>query len=627
MNNILNSNNTELYISLNAPYKNIQRILSYEDVLIANTMHYVLEKYFRFSFNNASYSNWMELTNTNLKFIKINNGEDFWIEYHYVLKEIDEGENIEFKSIVLEIVNYYGKIEKQLCSFNTSNDCCAEKTPIECCPADQFNPYDLGSAITMYNDLATIVNNVFGHEVEYYKTNPVLNSRDVILGEYSVHNIEQKKCIKVLIPDNALPTHEAAYNAQYGLGLQDLFEIHIVRADFENAFGVGERPRTEDYIYFTMLKKIYDVNAVVIADENALNTSTYYKVNLKEHSEKASRLDPQGLEVDLKGLYDSFEETLGEEIKDEQTRIRKPQQYNSMDTKKDGTDLIRSILNKEMVIRPHNLLNEKTYQVISDNYYDFTTTIPNEIVVTYLHKEGLPENFAFTFLLNIKELPISETVNIAIRDIYQSNTYEPQPTAPIIETLAPHNLTVGKIINIKNSTHYNGINYVLAVIDSHRFVITGNFKGFNGGSINKIFDKQAVIVNDNEFNIYYVDGSVIIKIKDNIYPFDFSVYTNRWLSFVINYSNKFGQLGLYVYDNFIKKFEKTILMDENYFEPKEISLVSGKSWFTNLRLFRECIEVEQHESILSQNVVIDSHLALIIDNATPRFRLQKHNAK
>ena len=629
MNTILNKDNKELYISLTNPYKNIKKILSYEDILVSSAMYYDIDKYFRFSYNNQSYSNWIELTNENLRYIKINMGEDFWIEYHYIISEIEDNESIEFKGIMLEVINNYEKVQKQICSFTTTNECCASTSVIEeCCPNNLFNPYDLGNATNLYKDLSTMVSNMFGYEVDYYKTNPVLNSRDVILGECSVHNVEKKSCLKVLIPDNTIPSKEIQFNAQFGPALPDLFEVHIVRSEFENVFGSGERPRTEDYMYFAYLKKIYDVNAVMIADENALNTSTYYKVNLKEHSEKANRLDSTGLGNELKSMYQSFEEVMGPAITDEQNRIRKPQQYNSMDTNKDKTDLIRRTLNKDMVIRQHNLLNDKTYQVISDNYYDFTTIIPNQEVVTYKYIDGLPEKFAITFMLNAKEIPKADILNITIRDIYQSSSHELYSTYTIIETLLPHNLSTGNFINIKNSTHYNGVNYVLDVIDTNRFIIAVTFKGFAGGVINKVYDKQLIITNQGEFGVCYIDGCIVVKIKDKIYPFDFGIYTNKWLSIVINYSNKFNQLALYVYDSFIKKFEKTYILESDvYFDKKDISIVSGKYWFTNFRLFRECIEIEQQESVLSQIVVLDSHLALIIDNAVPRFRLQKHNAK
>ena len=63
MSYILNSENTELIISLTAPYKNVKQILSYEDVLEFNmSIYYDLDKFFRFSFNDINYSNWVDLT-------------------------------------------------------------------------------------------------------------------------------------------------------------------------------------------------------------------------------------------------------------------------------------------------------------------------------------------------------------------------------------------------------------------------------------------------------------------------------------------------------------------------------------------------------------------------------------
>ena len=629
MNTILNENNKDLYISLNAPYKNIKKLISYEDSLYANSIYYNLDKLFRFSYNNISYSNWIELTNENLRYISISYGEDFWIEYHYHLNSIEQNESVEFRNVLLEVITDDQITQKQICSIKTSPECSSASNSITnaYCTTNLYNPYDYGNAPALYNQLSVLVNNIYGQEVEYYKTNPILNTRDVILEEYSIHNVEAKQCIKVMIPDNTMPTRDVAYNSNYGLGMPDLFEIHIVRTEFERVFGDKERPRTEDYIYFPAMKKIYDVNSIMFADENALNTYTYYKVNLKEHDEKANRKDVNNLEKDLRSQFNTFDDLFGQEVADEQEKVSKTRQYDSIDKNKDGSDIIRSYIDKRVVITPQNYINTNTYQVVSDFYYDFSVIPGQENVIKYLNNKVIPNTFAITYLLNIKELPKFYNKNIAIKNITQATNYDIYPTALLVETLDVHNLKDGDVINIKNSTYYNGLNYVLSVMDSNRFIVSKEFDGFAGGAINKVYDKQAIISNEN-VSIFYIDSFLVVKLNNKVFFFDCTLYVDKWLGFVINYSAKFNQLAVFVYDNFVNIYSKVLNNIEIFtFNSEDIYLISGKYKLTNIRIFRECIELEQQVSILSQNVVIDSHLALIIDNARPQMRLPKHYAK
>ena len=52
-------------------------------------------------------------------------------------------------------------------------------------------------------------------------------------------------------------------------------------------------------------------------------------------------------------------------------------------------------------------------------------------------------------------------------------------------------------------------------------------------------------------------------------------------------------------------------------------ILGSPLYLTNLRIFQNMIEKEKQSSILNQNVVGDSQLAIIIDNAKPILKLPK----
>ena len=121
-------------------------------------------------------------------------------------------------------------------------------------------------------------------------------------------------------------------------------------------------------------------------------------------------------------------------------------------------------------------------------------------------------------------------------------------------------------------------------------------------------------------------------------PFQF--LANNFYSYVINLNNKARQLSLFVYETQMnvtqpnagstgelkKVYEKTITIS-----PVEVP--GGHSWrllasdvdFTNNRIWNTPIEIEEQNLVLSQYVVNDTSLALLIDNASPRLLVPRTN--
>ena len=94
-----------------------------------------------------------------------------------------------------------------------------------------------------------MTSNIFGHDVQYFRTEPDARTEDVHLMEYSLHNVIDKKTVKVLVPDNEFPEESMTYDI-FGMEFAE-FEIHITAAEFETVFGLGKSPRNKDYMYIS----------------------------------------------------------------------------------------------------------------------------------------------------------------------------------------------------------------------------------------------------------------------------------------------------------------------------------------------------------------------------------------
>jgi len=120
-----------------------------------------------------------------------------------------------------------------------------------------FRPYNVNKAVNLYNDLSYMVNNIFGFEVNYYSVQPQARGRDVSLREYTIFDVVDEKCVKVMVPGNQFPDNKINFDP-FGLQFEEPFEIHIDKRYFEQNFGNGSQPRKRDIIYFPLTNRIYE---------------------------------------------------------------------------------------------------------------------------------------------------------------------------------------------------------------------------------------------------------------------------------------------------------------------------------------------------------------------------------
>jgi len=147
------------------------------------------------------------------------------------------------------------------------------------------------------------------------------------------------------------------------------------------------------------------------------------------------------------------------------------------------------------------------------------------------------------------------------------------------------------------------------------------------------------------FTIYaqltYTTNWFIIKFNDTYYKYDLSkssviLSQGEWYAATINLNNLAKQLSLFLYNTVEQASainpDRTADLTSIYTNTQTISTISvpnGHAWkllgcetdLTNIRIWSEPIEEELQELILSQYVVRDSHLALLLDNASPQLML------
>jgi len=562
-----------------------------------------------------------------------------------------------------------------------------------------FNPYAVNKALNMYQDLSLMVNKVFGWEANYYSIQPQGRGKDVILKEYTLFNVVAEKCVKIMVPQNQFPDNKINFDP-FGLQFEEPFEIQIDKRYFESIFGKGSQPRKRDILYFPTPNRIYEINSTYLF-KDFLNAPVYFKIELRKYSPKSNTYfqDPAYKE-ELDGIAISTTELFGEDIKNEELKSSKPQQYATTITQM-VQDPIRSYIYKGLPVIEYDLNNNWT--IVLNQYYDLSDAFDEVSEFEY-------EPQRYRNAVRYKVLPslsageeIALTAWFSIRDFYDYTKLAKRPYSVVGLTLesydedllyfssypAKHKLSQWNsyadnpegYVAIKGDNLHSGGYEVAQVIDEYRFAIKNLSLTFAEGTIvwkmqkaqSRNFISGLYIVDnlyvkgfradlihsgveDEEANSFIGQGSIIIKLNDLTInsKLQFLPEYGSWYGLVVNVSNKYKQISINVWEltydpvdpnqqsSKLKKVHEEIRMFNDpiiFSAPSSVvtdtyspfygtddnsyKIFTSPMYLSNIRLFKNMIDIDDQSIILNQNIVRDAQLAHIIDNAKPLLNIPK----
>jgi len=450
-----------------------------------------------------------------------------------------------------------------------------------------FKPYNVNKAVNLYNDLSFMVNKIFGFDVNYYSVQPQARGRDVSLREYTIFDVVDEKCVKIMVPGNQFPDNKINFDP-FGLQFDEPFEIHIDKRYFEENFGKGSQPRKRDIIYFPLTNRIYEINSTYLF-RDFMYSPVYFKIELKKYQPKSNTYfqDPAYKE-ELEGISLTTESLFGEEIRDEEKKIAKPQQYRTINSIIE--DPVRSYIYKGLSTIGYDLNNNWT--IVFNHYYDLDSSF--KYVPEFTTEAGSYRN-----AIRYKELPkittrgeISFSCWFSLRNIYNNQSLSkssyPIRNLSLISSTdsvltfssspAKHGLSPwidygsnpeGYVSILGDATHTGGYK-VLSVIDDYTFTIENKSPNFSQAPINWKMQKaqsrnliDGLYEEDSNLKGVRVDivhsgvtddkgisflnaGSFIIKINDYEWnsSLQFTPEFSEWYGLVFNFSNLYKQISL-----------------------------------------------------------------------------------
>lgn len=645
---VLNQSGQFAIIASNEKLVNVLNIRNFHDELSGVEQ---IIKEFSWSKDNEVWSYWSILNQENLEALADKNllpKTGFYFRFRYTLTTIgnitilDASVDIEYDIVDKDkgYVPYGFKRGNMNCV-----DCGSMRGQILNMCTASFNPYLVNPAVDIYKDICYSVQNMFGQQVMYLRATPKQNSGDVVFKEWTLYDVEEAVCTKVLVPNNEFPDAKLNYNP-YDIDYETPFEVHIVKQNFEEAFGVEAAPQSRDVIFFPFMpNRLYEVKSST-PHRDFMMQIAYWKVDLMKWKSKSDTYPTENISKMLDEITVDSYEAMGKEFKKEVDNITKPQQYDRLI----GTNLkdpIRKYINLDMNILSVPIKNHAT--TISEHHYDLSSIFKidkQQVGIQYAIRSNFKADDNFAFSCWFKDTKIKFNL--------------PEDSAKIISVIGnvvtvklqgKRNYTYGCNLQIARQGSLNFYGQVTNVIDSSTFELTvpQDIIDFLG-QINVNWSTSPGWFSRQCFEKIYIDGLALIGTPSEWKGWKISSFaeryfiiningketyiclpenlTNDWFGLFFNYSSDFSQINFSIWKIKTTRHETTELdivytktLDDIVKEDKnnnlEYNLISSNMLLTNIRIFNDTVEYEKQSPILNQIIVKDSHQLILADNAYP----------
>jgi hypothetical protein len=338
-----------------------------------------LTRSFRYSKNRLDWSLWYVVEVGDLgdaASILIDKTDELYFEVKY---EYDDGTTSELASPI--VINEI-KLRFKQATGSSSNTyspsllCTDEKcTSIITNRDPSFRPYNVDSAIGMYQEISFFTNQLYGHQVVYFRTLPESDSGDYVFKEWTLYKNVDRKCIKVMVKDNAFPDNMPKYT-DFGIDFQLPFEVEVDHKYFQSIFGNNSEPRKRDFLYFPLLNRMFEIQGSYL-HRGFMMAPTFWKIQLKKYNPNIDMLLTDETRTFLDNVILSADQLFKEEVEKDTKDATMPQQYQKITTTFDSS---RKAIHPDVITRP--VKYTFNFAPLIENYYDLGGVSASEIVYT-----------------------------------------------------------------------------------------------------------------------------------------------------------------------------------------------------------------------------------------------------
>ncbi len=434
--------------------------------------------------------------------------------------------------------------------------------------ASLYNPYQQNTAMSLLNKLSSDAQEVFGHKVIYFATDPDKKGQDHTMHEYQLYNVVCEGTVKVSVDGNNFPDSQIAMN-QFDLSLFEAMEVHITKQQFKEVFGPHRRPAKEDFLYFCDLNRMYSVDHAQ-QFRNFNNAAVYYKLHLKKYNKAAN------FKVDSPEVENKIRQLTKNSTIDELFGIENSQDKAAIANKDQTRVLTKDPIRLEYLAEIDKDLIENSSTIISKAHYDLSSVDYGTTAVRYKNLDPL--------------LKVSD--NIGFMVWFSINNY------------------------VMDEAYTFFSNYDQA-----------NSLGWKSSLSN---DKITVMANGTayEWPLYSGAGSETEGLEENVwycYVLNIDQRNRKMSQYVYKRDTDDEETAASLISTILKRVysdERDFVPFEYIMEANYCQMVGSDMKATNIRLFADVIPEATHHKILNQYILGDDSKHLIFaDNATARIYL------
>ena len=437
--------------------------------------------------------------------------------------------------------------------------------------ANLFNPYKQNTAMDLLNKLSADAEQVFGHKVIYFVTDPDKRGQDHTMHEYQLYNVVCEGNIKVSVDGNNFPDSQIVMN-QFDLSLFESMNVHITKKQFKEIFGPQRRPSKEDFLYFCDVNRMFQVDHAQ-QFRNFNNSAIYYKLVLKKYTQKANvKAGTQEIQNKLQQLTknSTINELFGIENAQDKASIANKDQFAPL-TKETIRLEYKATIDKELI--------ENSSTIISKAHYDLSSVDYGQVAVKYKNFDPLlrvSDNIGYQIWFKINNYITNEVYNFM--DYYDATN------------------SLGWKVDLSNDAIQVKLNS-----DTYTYDLMGYPSDQNMAFEEDVW--YCYVLNVDQRNR---------KLEHHVYKRNVDDETDA--------ANLSSTILRKVYQGSQDITPITYQIERNV----TCQILASDMSVTNIRLFMETIPADQHNKICNQYIIRDDSKYLVFaDNATTRLYLPK----
>lgn len=482
-----------------------------------------------------------------------------------------------------------------------------------------MSPHIVANVYALEQQLNLHLNQRMGYEVDYFRTDPMRDTQDVIMKEYVLKNVVDRKCVKVVIPSGAIPEEDYEMN-QWGIDF-GTFEVHISPFYFKQQFGADARPMVDDFMWFATYQRFYQIFAVS-EGRGAGGKMTFWKLQMRKYEKSAAVQMDSSLEDLLSGAAPGYDELVNGEYVNEMADANNDKFQDATQ----ANDPYRLMVNEKVRVIDHKLIIASNQ--ISAFKYSLSDVTPGGVAVTYKSPDTPLKSWTASFVAKIVAPSPTPLPVLSVSGSGNEVSFSLDSSAIALSFIA-----AGQAINVSGKSYP-----ITSVVGSTIKVLVSDRPEYSALTNNTdpvLLQDHAEVLNLGDWTLALTDMDLLLYNDTDLFRVSYSrLDTSKHLFAMVSSSDITNQIKLEVFES-----DKDEVMAPGQFSFRSIgrklyvvgnampqvvtpNLLGSNMDIRQVKITKRVIEPHEVQQFLKASVSAENSIMLISDLPQPLNRAE-----